>query len=1109
MYSWTRPGFWAFLIVTLILITGAAFAADSQGYYRWPTVYGDRVVFTSEGDLWEAPLAGGVARRLTTAAGVESFAMYSPDGKWIAFTGNYDGNIDVYVMPAGGGEPKRLTYHPGPDVLAAWTPKGTVVFRSMMETPGRIWKCYEVSPDGGFPVTAPVDEAAHITYEPNGDRIAYTRVSLGNHRWKRYKGGWAEQIIVGSTRTHDYKQVTTWEGNNSIPLWYKDRVYYLRDNDARMNIHSMKPDGSDIKQHTNHTDWDCRWPSLSQGKIAYMLGADIWVYDIDKNEDHKIDIQLPSDRAQAREKFVQPSEFTSDFSLSPDGKRLLLGARGELFTAPTERRGILHQITRNAGAREKFPIYLPKGDSILTWSDLTGEEELYVYPAKGTGEPRKLGKGAGNYNFQVEISPDGKWGVYGDNNRKLQLLDLKTNRTTQIDTSAWEIRNYAWSPDSRYVAYTVSLANDQAGVRIFDTQDKSVHPVTDEMWNSFGPSWDPKGKWLYFTSSRWINPHGSWNDWSFIVEEPDKIYALALDPETKSPYAYNEDGTKADDEKKDKDKEKKEDGDKKDKNKDKEKKEEKVVVKIVWDGLPDRIIELPVDAGNLGGLEAIEGKLYYVSAPNTGWNEPDVGEEDHGPKATLHLFDIKKTKDSEVVHGVQGYALSLDLKKLVVKKKDGFVVMDAGADKEPEAEKDDKEAGLHLDEWIYDVDPRFEWKQIFNEAWRLQRDFFYDPNMHGINWKEQHDHYGSLLTRINTRDELNDVIAQMIAELDAGHTYVGGGDVQSGKTIGVGLLGIDVTRTSDGFYKIDRILTADRWDKDRTSPLAAPGLGVKAGDYLVAIDRIPVSSVKNYLELLNNKAGKLVIVSFNSKASLDGAKEAVVKTMSSEGELRYWDWVYGRADYVKKHGGDDIGYVHLSDMGRDGMMQWMREYYPQSKKKTMIVDVRYNGGGNIAEWILTQLQHSVWSWGRARNGSTYTRPPRAFYGHLIALCNEETGSDGETFSEGWKRLKFGPLVGKRTWGGWVGIRGDKPFVDHGFFTQPEFTGWGKESKWLIEGPGVYPDVVVDNHPKQMLEGVDEQLDYAIDYLKKEMKDEPMNPPAQPPYPNKAPKYGGK
>ena len=1085
----------------VVLIAATAFAAEPQGYYRYPTVYGDQMVFTAEGDLWSAPLAGGMAHRLTTVSGEERLAAFSPDGKWIAFCGNYDGNLDVYVIPSEGGEPKRLTYHPAPDLVTGWTPDGKVAFRSYRLW--NKWQCLVIPPTGGYAQPVEVDEAALVAFEPGGDRIAYNRAVsnyIGYGWWKRYKGGEAQDVWVGSTKTHDYVNVTNSVGNETSPMWHGDRIYFMRDNDARMNIHSMNADGSDIRQHTFHTEWDARWPNLSDGKIAYSLGADIWVFDIAANQTRKVEITLPSDQIQARSKFISPDDYTRDFALSPDGKRLMVGARGELFTAPTERRGLIRQISHSVGAREKGADYIPKSDNILAWSDISGEEALYLFPVSGTGEPKKLADGASGWNFAPAIAPDGKLAVYGDCKRNLNLVNLESGETKSIGTAEWEITDYVWSPDSRYIAYTAPL-KATAAIRIYDVKEQKEHTVTDPLFGSWSPTWDPKGKWLYFASARYMNAYNSAMDWAFVVLEPAQLFALALDPETKSPYLYTEDGTPADEEKKD---EKKEDKGEDEDKKDDEKKEEKVEVKIVWEGLMDRLMLLPVDAGNHGGLAAIEEKLYFVSWPSQGWRSGDGDDEDGGPEPTLRLLDIKKTKVSDVVSGVKGYTLSADLKKVAVRKKDGFVIMDAGADKEPEADKDDKEAGLHLEDWIYDVDPRAEWKQIFNEAGRLERDFFYDPNMHGVGWQAQREHYGSLLPRIRTRDELNDLIAQLIGELSSGHTYTWGGDTQRGKSVGVGLLGADVTRTGEGYYRIDRVLGGDRWDPERRSPLMEVGLNVKAGDYIVAIDDVPTSSVGDYLELLNNKAGRIVSVSLNDKASLDGARKIVVKPTGSEYDLRYWDWVYGRMEYVRKNGGgDSIAYVHLSDMGGPGMEQWMKEYYTQAEKKALIMDVRWNGGGNIAEWILSQLQRTTWSWGMSRNGNRYHRPGSSFYGPMVALCNGATGSDGETFSEGFRRLGLGKLVGKRTWGGWVGIRGDKPFIDRGTLTQPEFTGWGKESTWLIEGPGVSPDVDVENHPKQVMEGRDEQLDWAINHLLDKMKNEPMKVPPMPPFPNKA------
>lgn len=1090
----------AFLWVTALTVL----AAPWDGYYRWPTTYGNQIAFVADNDLWIAPLSGGVARRLTSASGEERFAMFSPDGKWIAFSANYDGNVDVYVISPDGGEPRRLTYHPGAEWVAAWTPDGKVAYRTAFLNGQYNSEIFTVSVDGDWPVKVEVPEAAHIAFEPKGNRIAYTRFSLGFRTWKRYQGGWAEDIYVGSTKSHDYKKVTTWKGNDATPMWFGDKIYYVRNNDDRDNLYRMNPDGTGIEQLTRHTNWDLRWPSIADGKISYSVGPDIYVYDLASGNETLVRVQLPGERLQARDKFVSPDDYTSDFGLSPDGKRIVLGARGELFTASTERRGVILRVSESPGAREKNPFYSKDGKEIYAWTDQEGEQTLWAYPADGKGKARKVAPGPSTYNFSIEMSPDGEWGVAGNKDRRLALINLKTGATSVIDTSDWEISSYEWSPDSRYIAYGVSLPNKFGGVKIYDMKEKVSHLVTDPMFDSGSPTWDPDGKWLYFVSQRFMNPYSGENDYSFITLGTSQLFALALSKDTKSPYLYDDntiEGSKKDDEKKD-DEKKEDKKDKKDKKDDKDKKEEKKVeVKIDWDGLVDRIVLLPADPGRYTGLGAVEGKLYYVAFDVRGWKS---NVHDENPAVSLRCFDIKKKKEHKVIDDVRGYSFSLDRKKLVVRTKGGFTMLDAGDTKEPEPDKDDKDKGLKLDEWTHDVDPQAEWRQIYWEAWRLQRDFFYDPGMHGVDWKKQGEHYAKLLDRISNRDELNDVLGQLFGELNAGHAYIMGGDRESARGISVGLLGIDVTRESNGYYKIDRILAPDPWDKDRSSPLMQPGINVKAGDYLVAIDRKPVNSVKNYFELLSNKGGKLVMVSVNDKPSLDGAREYVVRTMRSEGDLRYWDWVKGRMDYVKKHGGDDIAYLHLSDMGGAGMEQFMREYYPQVYgKKAFIFDVRNNGGGNIARWILSQIDRKIWTWGMARNGAVDHDPYTSFFGHKIALCDEQTGSDGETFSEGWKRLGLGPLVGMRTWGGWVGIRGGKPFIDGGGSTQPEFTGWGADGKWLIEGPGVDPTVEVENLPKNLLEGKDDQLDYAIKWCRDQIKNNPMEYPPMPPFPKKA------
>ncbi len=1089
-------------IVFIMAALGAAFSlqAEEIGFFRFPAVQGDRVVFTSEGDLWSVPFSGGNAHRLTTHAGQERYAAFSPDGKWIAFTGYYDGNNDVFVIPAEGGVPKRLTYHPYGDYVCGWTPEGNIVFRSGRETPNRFYKLYTISPQGGFPQPMKLDKGATYSPEPGGKRFAYTRVNLNFRTWKRYKGGWAENIWIANPDKMEFTKITDYDGNDGNPMWHGDRIYYTRDITGRNNIWSMKPDGSDQQQHTFNEGWDVRFPSLGSGKIVYQLAMDVWALDIASGQTHKIDIQLPTDRLQSREKFTSPGRYSRRMGLSPDGGRMLLVARGEIFTIPTKRKGLIRRITYSTEAREKFPVYTPDGDSILCFSDQTGEEELFIYPTDGSGEGRRITHGGSGWHMPPVFSPDGEYLLYGDNETRLNLRKMETGVVREIDKGAWEIWDYAWSPDSKYIAFSRTVSNSFGVVCIYDVESDNVVQVTDPMFDSGDVAWDPDGKYLYFMSQRFFNPRIDYgNDFIYTFDELTCPYALILSADEKSPFALKDDEAEEDD-----DEDENGDEDNGDDEEDNEDEEETVEVEIDFNGLANRIVEMPMKPGNYAGLTAVKGNIYFMKWKKRGLLDWQVFE-DSGPRAELHMFNLEKKKDFKVVSGVAGYVVSYDKEKVLVKKKDSYILMDAGEEKAPEPDEDDPDAGIHLEDLDVEVEPREEWVQIFNEAWRLMRDFFYDPNMHGVDWPAVKKQYEPLVKRISDRDELNDLIGEMVGELSVGHAYIFGGDQRRGKRIGVGLLGIDVEPDArSGYYKITRILKGDSWDEEHTSPLGAPGMGVKEGDYLLAIDKRPVRADENYLARLVNKAEETIVITVNDRPTMEGAKDLVLKTLSSESSLRYRDWVLSRRDYVRKKAGDKLGYVHLSNMMGDGLSQWGRDYPPQSGKPGLIMDVRYNGGGNVAQMILAMLDRTVWTVGKPRAGTyRYRRPATGFHGHMICVCNQETGSDGETFTEGFKRLELGPVVGKRTWGGWVGIRGGKPLIDNGWFTQPEFSGWGMEGKWLIEGRGTDPDVDLENNPKSVLEGKDHQLDYAIDYLLDKIKNEPITLPAQPPYPDKS------
>jgi len=1106
--------------VTLLLLLSNAVVAEetAPGFFRFPDVYGDWIVFTSEGDLWKAPLAGGTALRLTTADGEERYAHFSPDGEWIAFSGQEDGHDDLYVIPTSGGQPKRLTFHPERDQALGWDKEGNILFRSMREFPHYGYKVYKIAKDGGFPESFGLYKAAHITLEPKGSRIAFTEVGLEFRTWKRYQGGWAEDIYVGDLKKLKFDKVSEtaafkdWQGNYGFPMWHTDgRIYFLSDKSGRGNIWSMKPDGSDPKQHTFHTDFDARFPDNGGDKIVYQNGMDVWALDLTSNKYTKVNITLPTDRDQARMRFVDPKGWITDFQLTPDAKRLLLCSRGELFTIPTKKDGLVRQLTFSSSVREKFPQISPDGKNIAAWSDATGEEALYLYPVTG-GEPKTIGGDGRGWHFPAVWSPDGKMLAFSNEECEMILMDAATGKTSVVDSAEWEIQDYSWSADSRYLTYSTATPNYNSIIKVLDVAAKKTYALTDDFSNSNNPVFSTEGKYLFFMGDRVSNPRLDGFETMYILDERTLPFAVSLKKETPSPFAPQADPEANDDDDDDKDHHGMKGDDKKDKKKDEKKKEEEEKkppekVEIDFDGIMDRVTPFPVGAGNYGGMATIDDKVFYVKWKRGGMLGDDGEEdEDDGKGATLLRFDLKKKKAEPVAQGVRGYDIAREAKKIVIRKDGQFYVQgvdegdNSGNHGGDRPDKGDDKA-VDLSQWDLRTDVRAEWRQMFDEAWRLQRDFFWDPNLHRVDWIKIREQYRPLALRISTRDELNDLIGEIFGELNCSHTYVGGGDQKRPEWRSTGLLGVDVSKEVSGFYKINRVISGRPWMKGCTSPLAAPGIDAKVGEYIVSINGRPTSSVSDYLELLLDKAGKVVTVGLNSKASLDGAREVVVKPMGSERSLRHYDWVDGRREYVDKVSDGKLGYIHLSDMGGDGLSQFAMSYLPQHNRQGLIMDVRYNGGGFVAEMILSHLQRGLFSMGMARHGLRYRHPGTAFHGHMAAVSNGETGSDGETFTEGFRRLGLGPIIGTRTWGGWVGIRSDKPLMDGGGVTQPEFTGWGiNDGKWMIEGWGTDPDYVIEDDQASMIQGKDPSLDFTVKYLLDKIAKEPKVIPPMPPYP---------
>ena len=880
------------LLALAAAVTSQAFAAAGDtppsraGYLRYPDLNGSQLVFVAGGDLWVTSDHGGASRRLTTHAGSEYFPKFSPDGRSIAFTGEYDGNQDVYVTPAEGGEPRRLTWHPGSDQVIGWTPDGRqILFRTSAEEPHGEYELFAVGATGGEPERMPLGWAARLAIEPGTNRWAFTRISTSESAtWKRYRGGSSADIWVGDPQTGDYRKITDFKGPDAFPMWHGGRIYFLSDQGGTANLWSINPDGSDRRQHTDVQGWDARFPSVSpDGRIVFMLGGDIHLFDPGSGTEHGLTIDLPSERTLTRVRYPSPERDLTWFELAPDGERVVIGTRGELFSVPVKKEGVTLPISRGSGAREKWGSFDEKGERLVYVSDLSHEERVYSIDAWGRGEARPISpaKANGGWLFPPEYSPDGKWVAVGDQAQNLYLVPAAGGDMRTIDHSDFnEIRHYAWSPDGRWLAYEKPTQVDWSSIYIYDVRSAKSTRVTGVTTNDGWPCWDPDGRYLYFLGARTMNPVlGLVSDFSNVELRSMRPYLVLLKKDEKNPMAplagMPEDA-------KDKDKEKKEKSEDKDKDKksdkDADEEKEKVEVTIDLEGIQDRIVELPADPGILSDLAATSEKLFYLSAPIRGMNDEGEGLFESGkPDNELMTFDLEEREEAEFLTEVGSFSLAPDAGKIAIMKEKGEIYV---VDASEAPEELDEDAKVELKWIVVELDPREEWEQMFYEAWRHERDFYWDPGMAGLDWPAERDRYAKLLPRLTTRADLRDLLGEMIGELSTSHTYVWGGDQGVEPTkVTTGLLGAEVTR-SGNFYQVKRIFRGDPADR-QASPLLEPGVGVKEGDYLIAVDHRPFAADAPFLANFASLAKKPVVLTVNSKAAKEGARDVVVTPLDS------------------------------------------------------------------------------------------------------------------------------------------------------------------------------------------------------------------------------------
>ena len=1091
--------------------------ATRPGYYRFPAIHGDTIIFTAEGDLWSVGTKGGAARRLTSNPGKEFHATISPDGQTVAFTAEYEGPDDVYTMPVDGGLPQRRTWD-GDAIAVGWTPDGRLLVRT---------KRYSTLPDAklvaidasGKKEILPLAQAASGSYSPDGKTLFFTRLDRQGSSTKRYRGGTAENIWRFEPGSEAVLLTGDWSGTSNNPMAWDGRVYFLSDRDGVMNIYSMDKNGKDLQEHTHQHGFDIQSASLSGGRIVYKCGADLWLLDLKTGEDAIINITLVSDFDQLRDHWVKkPLDYLTATHIAPDGAAAVFTARGEVFTLPVGS-GRIVKVAGNSGVRYREARYMPDGKSIVALSTESGETEFWKYPANGVGAPEQWTNDSKVLRWEGVPSPDGKWLAHRDKDQQLWLYDVTSKQQKRIAQSMEDdFEDLTWSPDSQWLAYVETPHNTFKQIKIVNAKTGAIEAITSSRYNSASPTWSSDGKWLYFLSDRALatTVRAPWG-----TRQPDpyfdrsmKIFELALTTGLRSPFApvdelhpdQPEQSGKPEEPKTEKSSEPKKNGAKKgqankdEANKDEAKKPAVPVVNIDFKDLALRLNEVPVPPGNYSQLQATGKRLCWLDRS---------GETP--PKRALACVDIanKGIPPETVVEDVRNYEISLDRKKMLVPKREDFYIFDSDA--KAAGLSDAKvlaKAKIDLSRWTFATNPRVEFHELFVDAWRLERDYFYDRNMNGVDWKQMREHYLPLVDRVADRDELNDVIAQMVSELSALHIFVFGGDSRKpADQVDLATLGAVLRRDEQaGGYVVQHIYLYDPDLPKEAPPLARPDSLVHEGEVIVSVDGESTLSVADERAVLRGKAGRQVFLRVQSSAGQ--LRDVIVTPISSKDDanLLYNEWEYSRRLKVDADSLSHIGYVHLRAMGSGDIAEWAREFYPVFDRQGLILDVRHNSGGNIDPWLLGKLLRPAWFWWQPRIGNPSSNMQYAFRGHIVVLCDQKTASDGEAFAEGIRRLGLGKVIGMRTWGGEIWLSASNRLADSGIATAAENGVYGPDGKWLIEGHGVDPDIVVDNLPHASFEGSDAQLDAALQFLKEQIQKDPRPVPKPPPYPNKAFKY---
>jgi tricorn protease len=1102
---------------------GAADSIDAR-MFRYPAVSATQIAFTYAGDIWIAPKSGGTALRLSSPRGEETFPRFSPDGSMIAFSANYDGNEDIYVVPAGGGLPRRVTHHGAPDRVLGWYPDGrSLLYATMMTSQkDRFNQLYKVNAEGGLPEKLPVPYGEFGAISPDGKTLAYTPISVDFRTWKRYRGGMNPDIWFFDLEKKTARNVTHHEANDSVPMWHGETLYFLSDRDEskRDNLWAYDTRRDKFRQVTFFKDYDVHFPGIGPADIVFECGGRLYLLDLATEKHREVSLQVVTDRATLKPRLENVSNYIHSATLSPGGKRVLFEARGEIFSAPAEY-GVVRNLARTPGVAERSPAWSPDGKRIIYWSDQSGEYELTARNADGSGPAETLTRLGPGFRYRPQWSPDSKKVAWIDQTMKVWVYDFETKTNQQIDQQKWayqsDLRRFSvsWSADSRWMAYAGDKDNRHSAIVLYDYANGKRHEVTAGFYDDEEPVFDPDGKYLFFRTGRDFSPAYSELENTWIYANTWRLAAVPLRKDVVSPLAPRNDedadkDKKKDDEKKDADKKEPGAETKKDEAKAAEAKDEKKVaakegepkdgkpaekkedkkpkpVLIDLEAFEERVILLPPKAGRFDDLCCVTGKLIYRSLPRVGAD---------ATASPVEFYDLEKRETKRILDDADSIELSANRDKILARKGTSYAIIEPKEGQNMTKKVDT--AGLEAM-----VDPVAEWRQIFTDAWRLERDYFYDPHMHGMDWPAMRERYGRLLDQCVTRWDVNYVIGELIAELNSSHTYRSGGDTEKAPERGVGYLGCDFA-LGKGAYRIKKIIVAAPWDAEVRSPLLRPGLtNVKEGDYLLAVNGVPLDTTQDPWAAFQGLADKTVMLALNDAPELKGAREVLVQTLASEARLRHLAWINENRRKVEELSGGRIGYVYVPDTGVNGQNELVRQWRGQLTREALVIDERFNSGGQIPDRFIELLGRKLDNYWGVRDGRDWPWPPHAQYGPKAMLINGWSGSGGDCFPYYFKQAGLGPLIGLRTWGGLIGMTGVPGLVDNGTVTVPTFGIYNPKGEWIIEGYGVDPDIEVVDDPASMAKGGDPQLERAVDELLKALKKNPPPKPKKPAYPNRA------